>query len=249
MLILEPPTRLPRITAIFLQFTFDKVKPRNRPRFRLDNLVPFAILLPMSDLLNQNIVLSLNQSWQVIGIRSVRDSITFLCSLSHGEPPGYALDMEMDGDDLVFANPVTWDRWVELEVRPTDLFIQAAHSRIRCPTVVIAKNFNRLPFKRPRWSIGSVHERDKLICGYTGKKLTRADATVDHILPRSRGGTDSWRNTISCHRSVNTFKADRTPEEAGLKLLRTPTEPPSLPVSALITEAKHPTWKPFLVVR
>ena len=205
------------------------------------------MLVAMSDILNQNIVLSLNASWQVIGIRSVKDAVVFLCSLSHGESPGYSLDIELDeGGDLVFANPVDWERWIDLPIRPGDLFINTAHSRIRCPTVVIAKNFNKLPFKRPRWSNSAVHERDKLICGYTGEKLTRSVATVDHILPRSRGGKDDWSNTITCHRDINILKADKTPEEAGLKLLRKPVAPPSLPISSTISECRHPHWKPFL---
>lgn len=200
----------------------------------------------MSDLLNQNLVLSLNKSWQAIGVRSVRDAVVFLCSESHGEPPGFALDIEVENGELVFANPVVWSDWVNLPIRVGDLYINTAHSQVRCPTIVIARHFDKLPFRRPRWSNSAVHERDKMICGYTGEKLTRATATVDHILPRSRGGKDEWGNTITCRRDINTLKSDKTPEEAGLKLLRKPVAPPSLPVSASITEIRHPHWAFFL---
>jgi 5-methylcytosine-specific restriction endonuclease McrA len=199
------------------------------------------------NVLDLSISLSLNAHWSPIGIKTVAQAVTFLCSLSHGEPPGYALDIEMDGEELVFANPVSWDQWVLLPIRENDLYIQTAHSKVRAPLVTVARHFDRMPFRRPRWSVGNVHERDKLICGYSGRKLARNRATVDHIVPRSRGGRDDWLNTVTCDKEINTFKANRTPEEAGLTLIRKPKAPPSLPVSATITECRHPSWAPFLI--
>jgi hypothetical protein len=67
--------------------------------------------------------------------------------------------------------------------------------------------------------------RDARRCAYCG---ARAD-TVDHIQPASRGGTLSWRNTIAACKACNNRKADRTPAEAGMRLLFTPTVPNGLP--------------------
>lgn len=207
--------------------------------------------LDHTDVLDKTLVLSLNASWMPIGVLSVRKAIVALCSEASGEKAAMALDIEMAVDEngnevLVYANPVDWATWLTLPVRPHDLYVQAARQQVRVPTVIVSVHFNKVPLRRPRWSTGNVHARDGYVCAYTGEKLTRSTATVDHIVPRSRGGRDDWLNTTSCHRRINTLKADRTPEEAGLKLLRKPTAPPSLPVSATITEPRHSTWLPFL---
>lgn len=207
--------------------------------------------------LNMNILnkdcLQLNRSWVVIGTRSIRDAITCLCSESKGETPALALDIEMATDEsgnrvMVRCEPVNWETWITLPVREEDLYICVSGGRkIRAPLIIVARHYDRVPLRRPRLSVGNIHARDGYSCAYTGKKLSRADATVDHIQPRSRGGKDTWENLTTCDRRINTMKADRTPEEAGLRLLRQPKAPPSMPVSVSITEIKHPSWEPFLL--
>lgn len=216
----------------------------------------------MSDHLNvldKTIVLKLNRSWSPIDQMSVRQAVVFLNSESGGERPGYALDLTTAVDEngehqIVEARPVTWEEWVKLPVREGDLWIGVGRSadnpkgRIRVPLVVICANFDRVPQRTTRWSTGNVHRRDGYVCAYTGEKLSHATATIDHIRPRSRGGRDTWENTVSCHRRVNTFKADRTPEEAGLVLRRKPTAPSAVPpIVHLREDPKHPVWKPFLL--
>lgn len=210
-------------------------------------MLPSTSIHTMPSVLDQP-VLMLNSLWQPCMERTVRESVVFLASESGGEPPGFALDIEMQDGELIYANPVEWSEWVLLRVRPQDSAIRTAHGAIRAPTVIVAKRFSKMPMRRIRWSTGNVHKRDGFICSYTGEKLTKSTMTVDHILPRSRGGTDSWLNTTSCHKKINGMKGDRTPEEAGLTLLRKPTVPAPLPASVTIREARHETWKPFLVV-
>jgi 5-methylcytosine-specific restriction endonuclease McrA len=73
----------------------------------------------------------------------------------------------------------------------------------------------------PSWSRAGVLKRDGRICGYCAKTA----GTVDHILPRSRGGRNSWKNTCASCDRCNQRKADRTPQEAGMALLVTPSTP------------------------
>ncbi|WP_119730290.1 HNH endonuclease [Thermomonospora amylolytica] len=75
--------------------------------------------------------------------------------------------------------------------------------------------------RRPPWSRRGVHLRDRGLCGYCGKR----GHTIDHVLPRSRGGADSWENTVLACGRCNNRKGDRTPAEAGLRLLATPRVP------------------------
>lgn len=74
----------------------------------------------------------------------------------------------------------------------------------------------------PAWSRASVIRRDKGRCGYCGKPC---GSTVDHILPTSRGGKNTWKNTIAACDPCNQRKKNMTPEEAGMRLLFKPTVP------------------------
>ena len=64
--------------------------------------------------------------------------------------------------------------------------------------------------------------RDKGLCAYCGR---RGADTMDHVLPRSRGGATTWMNAVAAHRECNRAKGDRTPEEAGMPLLWRPWKP------------------------
>lgn len=74
----------------------------------------------------------------------------------------------------------------------------------------------------PGWTKAGVLRRDGNRCGYCGTGNAR---TVDHIVPRSRGGANSWKNTVACCFTCNQAKADRTPAEAGMRLRVTPLAP------------------------
>jgi hypothetical protein len=83
-------------------------------------------------------------------------------------------------------------------------------------------------------------------CQYTNKKLTRAQGNIDHVIPRHHGGKNTFENMVWCEKGLNSMKANRRNEEIGLKLIRKPKAPPATPLSATITEARHPAWKPFM---
>lgn len=75
--------------------------------------------------------------------------------------------------------------------------------------------------KGPAWSKAGVLARDNRRCGYCEQPAT----TIDHVQPASRGGTNSWANTVACCYRCNQFKGDKTPAEAGMRLLVTPAVP------------------------
>lgn len=97
------------------------------------------------------------------------------------------------------------------------------------PRVIRLLNYLKVPFiYAPEfWSKAGILRRDKGRCGYCGK--VSKNMTVDHIIPRSRfvvkTDADTWENTITCCQKDNSFKADRTPVEAGMKLLYEPWTP------------------------
>ena len=204
------------------------------------------------DILNKQLCLQLNKSWIACGVRTVRQAIVMLCSEHNGETPALALDIEMTTDEstgeqtLLYVNPVDWQTWITLPIREGDLYINSSSGPVRAPLVLICKHYNSVPLHRPRLSLGNIYERDQGTCQYSGQKLPRNSLNIDHVVPRSRGGRDEWSNMVLADKRINSMKGDRLNSEVGLKLLRAPKAPPSVPVSSLIKEAKHPSWAPFL---
>lgn len=213
----------------------------------------------MNNVANKLICLNLNANWQPVGFKTVKDAITDLCgSESNGKATTLALDIDYELDDKgqpIFdeaksMNPVSWDDWMLLPIRPWDLTINSPTRSIRVPTVIIATNFNKMPIKsfRGKPSKDGIWNRDQGICQYTGKKLTKDQSTIDHVIPRSKGGGDTWTNMVVCEKDLNSKKGNKLNSEIGIKLRKDPIEPSPMPISALIREAKHHTWKHFLTI-
>ena len=118
---------------------------------------------------------------------------------------------------------------------------------IRVPTVIVAVNFAKVPKKRPKLCAKTIRERDGNRCQYTGELLKQDEGSIDHVVPRSRGGKDAWENLVWSSKDVNSRKGNRLPHEAGLKLLSVPRAPKELPASALIRNAHGVTdWELFV---
>ena len=194
-------------------------------------------------------VLCLNSAWMPIGIVSVRRGVEDATSESvYGDAPKLALDIIMEDDVLMSAIPCTWEQWIELPVRPGDTYIQAARRMIRCPTVLIAQHFGRIPFHVPNLNATAIFERDRFTCQYCSRVFPRKQLNLDHVFPESRGGKKTWTNLVACCIKCNTAKGDRTPREAGMHLIRRPTAPKTRPMTFHFSVAKHPHWRPFLRV-
>jgi len=207
---------------------------------------------------NKAICLNLNANWQPVGYKTVKDAIVDLCGCdANGDPSSLAIDIDYDvdanGEPLLGEPksmiPVPWSEWVKLPIRSWDLVIHTQRLAIRVPTVIIATNFNKMPVKqfKGKPSKEAIYNRDNGICQYTGRKIDRHSATVDHVLPRSKGGADSWENLVLCAKDVNSKKGNKLNSEVGLKLTRKPFAPAPVPVYALIQDAKHVDWEHFLI--
>jgi 5-methylcytosine-specific restriction endonuclease McrA len=90
------------------------------------------------------------------------------------------------------------------------------------PSVIRLLKYVVLPFKKFNPSRDNIFKRDGFMCLYCGAKR---DLTIDHILPKSRGGSNTWENMGTCCTKCNCFKGDRTPDEAGMKLRQIPFKP------------------------
>ena len=200
-------------------------------------------------------VLSLNASWQAIGTKTVKDALIAMLGGDGGKnPPAVAIDMDfaigpdgnVDWDNPTNTCPVGWDVWKTLPVRDYDLAIHTSNMVIRAPRVIIQPNYGKMPMVQPRPTKESIRRRDGGVCQYTGQALSWKEGNIDHVIPRAQGGKNTFENMVWCHKDINSAKADKTPQQAGLKLIRKPFAPKSVPVSATINIAHHPSWVHFL---
>ncbi len=205
-------------------------------------------------LLDKPLVLALNRSWQPIGHRTVKQALVALNGGADGIAPAVALDIAYpplpdgtpDYTRLSSVVPVPWAQWIELPVRPFDLSVNTPRRQIRVPTVIIATNFDRMPMAQPRLTRRAIFQRDGGVCQYTGEQVGWDQGNLDHVVPRDRGGRDSFENLVWSRRDVNSRKANRLPHEAGLRLIRPPAAPKPRPVAAMIGAPTHPDWRHFL---
>jgi len=209
----------------------------------------------MSSIISKLLTLSLNSSWQPIGHKIVKDAICDLCSVGLNKKfKYYGLDIqyekhngEWDFSTPSDMTPCVWTEWIKLPIRDFDFTISSPSMVVRVPTIIIARNYSSMPIRKPKLSKDGIYRRDKGVCQYSGKKLSRHQGNVDHIVPLSRGGKDAWSNMVFCDKKINQHKGCMTPEEAGLELLNEPKSPTSKPISALMTHSKHPDWNHFII--
>lgn len=192
----------------------------------------------MTDILTKSTVLVLNRNWQAINVKSPQDAFGMMATNT-----ATGLDIGLDGS----MQPVRWKDWVHLPIRESDNVVHTVRGAIRIPTVMVLANYAKVPKKRPKFGSRSIWSRDGGMCQYSGKSLRPGEGNIDHIIPRARGGKSTWENCVLAHKDINSRKGSRLPEEAGLRLLRTPMAPRELPVSALIkNQHGMKDWEMFL---
>lgn len=143
--------------------------------------------------------------------------------------------------------PYEWDDWIELPIVGEEAFIPTTSGKIRAPKLLLLTAYDRVPSGRVKLCRRNVYIRDGGRCQYTGEKLSEKEATIDHVKPRALGGENDWNNVVLCSRQVNGKKADRTVEQAGLKLSKQPAEPTwSALYAGKYAHVMDPAWESFL---
>lgn len=190
--------------------------------------------------INKTTVLVLNRNWQAIDVKSPADALSMMYTDN-------ATGLDILGKDHMI--PYRWKDWVKLPFDSECDYIKTINGGVKIPKIIVLCKFDKVPIKRPKFSLTGVWDRDNGVCQYTGRKLSKNEGNVDHIIPKSRGGRSNWDNCVLSHKDINARKANRTPEEAGLKLLKKPTIPKQLPTTFYIKN-KHniPEWDIFLKV-
>ena len=124
---------------------------------------------------------------------------------------------------------VSWKRGIKLlmagKVHPVDFYddfeVQTTGGEAyQIPKTIVLKKYVKLPDRMYRPNRRNIFLRDNYSCAYCEKQLNAEELSIDHILPKSRGGKETWENLVTSCKTCNCFKGDRTPEEAGMTIKR-----------------------------
>jgi 5-methylcytosine-specific restriction endonuclease McrA len=128
-------------------------------------------------------------------------------------------------------------------------FIHTPGFQILVPEVVLLTGFTRMPPRTVKFNRRNIYIRDQYTCQYCGKHPSKEHLTIDHILPRSRGGRSTWENVVLACQACNARKGSRLPEEAGMKLLKPPRRPHWLStLRHTLRGPERPIWQKFVDV-
>jgi 5-methylcytosine-specific restriction endonuclease McrA len=187
-------------------------------------------------------VLVLNRLWQAVNVCSVRRALTLLFEGNAQVVFGMG-----DGD----YRTLDFQQWRDLSRASPDPegSVGTVSFRIRVPRVILLMGFDRFPKKEVKFTRHNLFERDRNTCQYCGKTFDRRDLNLDHVIPRDRGGPTTWENIVCSCIPCNTRKANRTPAEAQMRLVRKPKRPKWRPfVQVSFGASIHDSWRHFLDV-
>jgi 5-methylcytosine-specific restriction endonuclease McrA len=180
-------------------------------------------------------VLLVNRHYAPVSVTTARRAVVLLYA-------GAARALDHEGEAHDFG------AWLRLPVREVDDGIAMVDGALRVPRVLYLTRYERAPRITVRLTRRNLMLRDGHQCQYCGRRPALRDLNVDHIVPRSRGGADSWENLVVSCRVCNLKKGRRTPDEAGMRLLCTPRRPRWSTAAHILLAEREPfsEWQPFL---
>ena len=186
----------------------------------------------MSSILDRP-TLVLNRNWQPVGVASVARAL-----------------VKVWNDHAVIVDPAdyqtyAWDDWSVLQPDDGDPCIRTQTLKLKVPEVVVMTRYDRVPTYVVTFSRRNLFKRDEYMCQYCGCRPGSEELTIDHVKPRSQGGTSSWENCVLACVRCNTTKADRTPDQAMMPLNKKPVRPAWRP-SFAARGVRIDSWSRFI---
>jgi len=185
----------------------------------------------------QQRVLVLNRSWRPIQVTTVRSAVTrvYQGTARFVDPETYATH--------AFASWKEAARFAHEAVR----FLRGPGWTMAVPEVIVLRHYDGFHRERVRFTRRNVYARDGNTCQYCGRERATKDLSLDHVIPRSRGGRSTWENlVVACH-GCNRRKDNRTPAEASMRLIRRPVRPRWTPAPLRGGSGEVPaSWEAFL---
>lgn len=188
-------------------------------------------------------VLVLNKLWMAVRVIDAKRALSMLfCSTAE----------VIHVDDGSYWG-YDFDSWSQLS-QMRDLFgdheyewVRTVRLHIAVPKVIRLLGYDRLPDQRVKLNRRNIFARDGNLCQYCGKHFVTSEMSLDHVVPRSRGGATTWQNLVCCCVTCNARKGGRTPSQAGMTLIRKPIRPKRNPVINLrLGHDKYASWRAFL---
>jgi 5-methylcytosine-specific restriction endonuclease McrA len=146
-------------------------------------------------------------------------------------------------------NVTSWRRAIVLllkgKAEPIEHNGKAVAQDFPLPTVIRLRSYVKMPYKEICASRWNVLHRDSYTCQYCGERSR--DLTIDHVVPRSRGGLDHWDNVVSACVRCNVKKGDRTPREANMHLRSTPRRPVNHISFEISKHTAQTDWSKYLI--
>ena len=193
----------------------------------------------MSAILQEQ-VLVLNRLWQAVNICSVRRALSLLFE-------GHA--QVVYSDNTGAFQTFGFQEWSDFSGPDHDEeeSIRTISFRIRVPRVIVLMFYDRMPKKEVKFTRHNIFERDRNTCQYCGGVFDRKELNLDHVVPRDHGGPTTWENIVCSCIPCNTRKANKTPREAGMQLIRKPKKPKWRPfVQINFGTKRHESWRHFV---
>ena len=184
-------------------------------------------------------VLVLNKSWVAVNVAPAKRALSLLfqgyARVVH--PTNYAL-YDFEG----------WCAFSRLGLDDDNCrYIHTPSFQVRLPEVILLGLFNGFVHHEVRLSRRAIFVRDKHQCQYCGRRPPNHELSIDHVVPRSRGGEDTWENLVLACTRCNVRKGNRTPEEANMHLPHRPIRPRWLPrFGTPLEQHEFSSWKQFL---
>lgn len=155
-------------------------------------------------------------------------------------------------DDGSFANYdlSTWAELSELrkEFEPDQHdWVRTVRFDIAVPRIIRLVGYDKLPQQRVKLNRRNLFARDHNRCQYCGRHFHSAELSIDHVIPRTQDGPDTWENLVCSCVGCNSRKGGRTPKQAGMKLIKKPIQPKRNPlISMRLNNERYASWKAFL---
>jgi 5-methylcytosine-specific restriction endonuclease McrA len=178
--------------------------------------------------------LVLNRNWVPVDITTVLNALTKVYDGSA---------RVVKADDYTVHD---FDSWTQVSVAEGEPCVRTATLEIAIPEVIVLSKYNDVPVRGVAFSRSNLYRRDAYKCQYCGVRPGTQELTIDHVLPRSRGGTSTWTNCVVACVKCNFKKANRTPAEAGFKLSKAPGKPSWTPKLVLARIPYRASWEKFV---
>lgn len=126
--------------------------------------------------------------------------------------------------------------------------VHTVNKKIFIPEIIVLTKYDHLPLRDVKFSRQNLFEVFNYHCAYCMNTFSKNDLTVDHVIPRSKGGLTTWENTVACCIPCNRLKADRLLHECGLTLKKKPKKPRWIsPLSGIRKTNSRKSWSKFML--